>query len=232
MQAKKSKKTISSELSYLFGLLILALGTALMERADFGMSMVVAPAYLLYRKLSLVFPAFTFGMAEYLFQALLLLILSLIQRKGKKSYLFSFCTALLYGCLLDFVLWIFQSLPTAGNPDRLICYLLGLFFCSTGVSFLFRTYLPPEAYELFVKEIAERFSLPTHRVKTVYDCLSCLIGLLLSFLFFGWGHLEGVKLGTIFCALVNGWLIGWIGNRLDHFFVFQDVFPSLKKFFS
>ena len=37
----------------------------------------------------------------------------------------------------------------------------------------------------------------------------------LAFAFFGWGRFEGVKAGTILCALVNGWLIGWIDRRLS-----------------
>lgn len=41
-----------TEAAYFIGLVTLALGTALMERADFGMSMVVAPAYLVYLKVS------------------------------------------------------------------------------------------------------------------------------------------------------------------------------------
>jgi uncharacterized membrane protein YczE len=48
----QTKKVFSSELAYLFGILILALGTAFMEKADFGMSMVVAPAYLIHLKIS------------------------------------------------------------------------------------------------------------------------------------------------------------------------------------
>ena len=45
------KKTFYSEYAYIFGILFLALGTALMEKADFGMSMVVAPAYILHLKI-------------------------------------------------------------------------------------------------------------------------------------------------------------------------------------
>ena len=46
------QRTFYTELAYFLGLLILALGTAFMERSDFGVSMVVAPAYLLHRKVS------------------------------------------------------------------------------------------------------------------------------------------------------------------------------------
>lgn len=75
------KKTFYSEAAWIAGALFLALGTAMMERADFGMSTVVAPAYLLYLKLSQSLPFFSFGMAEYTLQAILLVILGLILRK-------------------------------------------------------------------------------------------------------------------------------------------------------
>ena len=66
------KRTFFTEVSYVAGIIALALGTALMERADFGMSMVVAPAYLIYLKVSQYLAWFTFGMAEYCLQALLI----------------------------------------------------------------------------------------------------------------------------------------------------------------
>lgn len=57
-----------AELAYVLGLIILALGVALMEKADLGISMVVAPAYLISLKVSFL----TFGRAEYTLQAVLL----------------------------------------------------------------------------------------------------------------------------------------------------------------
>lgn len=54
----KDKKTFYTELSYLLGILILALDTAFMERADFGVSMVVAPAYILHLKISQILQCF------------------------------------------------------------------------------------------------------------------------------------------------------------------------------
>ena len=60
----KRKPILYTEAAYVLGMIILALGTALMERADFGMSMVVAPAYLLHMALSPTLPFFSFGMAE------------------------------------------------------------------------------------------------------------------------------------------------------------------------
>ena len=58
----KTRKTFSTELAYLIGIIVLAFGSAFMEKADFGMSMVVAPAYLLHLKISEFLPFYTFGM--------------------------------------------------------------------------------------------------------------------------------------------------------------------------
>ena len=38
------KRTFSTELAYVFGIVFVARGVVLMEKADFGVSMVVAPA--------------------------------------------------------------------------------------------------------------------------------------------------------------------------------------------
>ena len=90
------KRTFSTELAYVFGIVFVALGVVLMEKADFGVSMVVAPAYLLYRWLSPVWSFVAFGMAEYCLQAVLLLAMCLLLR-FRVSYLFSFVTAVVYG---------------------------------------------------------------------------------------------------------------------------------------
>lgn len=221
----KQKKVFYTEIAYLAGILTLAFGTALMEWADYGMSMVVAPAYLLYLKLSQYYPAFTFGMAEYVLQAFLLIVLSLVLRKFKLSYLFSFATALMYGFALDLFMLLVGSFSISGTGWRIAFFIGGMLVCAAGVSLLFHTYISPEAYELVVKELSAKFGWNISKVKTVYDCCSCIVGISMSFAFFGFGHFEGVKLGTIICALVNGWIIGQISMMLERGFEFKDAFP-------
>ena len=70
------KLTIYSEIAYLFGILLLALGNSFSAYADFGMSMVVAPAYVLHLALVDILPWFSFGVAEYTVQALVILAFS------------------------------------------------------------------------------------------------------------------------------------------------------------
>ena len=119
------KKRISNEMAYVLGNILVAIGVALMERSDFGVSMVVAPAYVIYRKLSLVLPFFTFGMAEYSFQAVLLIAMCLVLRRFRVSYLFSFVTAVFYGVILDLVMLPAALLPNEGFVVRAILYALG-----------------------------------------------------------------------------------------------------------
>ena len=118
------KKTFYTEVAYVLGIVILALGTALMEKADFGMSMVVAPAYLLHLKISQTLPVFSFGMAEYTLQAAILLLLGLAMRRFKLSYLFSFGTAVIYGVTLDSVMLLTAALPANAFALRGAYYLL------------------------------------------------------------------------------------------------------------
>lgn len=224
------KKTFYTEAAYGCGLASLALGTALMEAADFGVSMVVAPAYLLYLRLSLLIPGFTFGTAEYTLQAALLLCMMLLLRRFRLSYLFSFVTALLYGALLDGAMALVGLMDAGTVAVRCAFYAGGLLLCAIGVSLLFRTYISPEVYELFVKEVSARYGVEIHRFKTGYDCVSCLAGVVLSFAFFGFGTFQGVKWGTVLCALVNGFLISRCSAFWDRHCVFRDGLP-LRRYF-
>ena len=226
------KPAFYTELSYFLGIIILASGTAFMERADLGMSMVVAPAYILHLKLSETMPFYTFGMSEYVLQAVLLIFLSLVLRRFKRSYLFSFVTAVLYGFALDGALLLAAFLPCTGLALRILYYVIGTLMGAVSIALLFHTYFTPEAYELFVKEIADRTGKEISRVKTVYDIASLLVSVLLSFLFFGLWHFEGVKIGTLITALTNGFLIGKVGTWLDRTFDFKDALPFQKVFLS
>lgn len=65
------------------------------------------------------------------------------------------------------------------------------------------------------------------KTKTIYDCTSCLLSVILSFAFFG--KLVGVQWGTIVCALVNGWLVSQSSLVLESKFQFKDALPLREK---
>ena len=224
------KATFYTEIAYILGIAGLAIGTALMEKADMGISMVVAPAYLIYLKLSTVWPFVTFGMAEYALQICLLVIMIVVLRKFKVSYLFSFVTAVIYGFALDGCMAAVANIDASFIALRLGFYIVGLLLCAVGIAFIFHTYISPEVYELFVKEVSAKTHRNINNFKMAYDCVSCLIAIIFSFLFFGLLHFEGVKLGTILCALINGKLIGLISRLMEKRLAFIDCLPVRKYF--
>lgn len=221
------KPVFYAEAAFGVGLLLLAFGTALTAYGDFGISMVVAPAYILHLKVSEFLPFFSFGMAEYVLQAAVLLFMAALLRKFRVVWLLSFVTAVLYGLILDASMLLMALLPDIFTL-RLVIYVLGALICDVGISLLFRTYLPPEVYELFMKEIARKLGKPIPTIKTVYDCTSMAVAIAMSLLFFG--TLRGIGIGSVICALVNGALIRAFTKMFDRIFEFSDRFPLRKRF--
>jgi len=230
LEIVNKRSVFYTELAYVFGLLTLAVGTALMTKGDFGVSMIVAPAYLLHLKLSQIVPFFSFGMAEYCLQVVILLLTVIAVRKFKPYYLFAIITAVLYGVVLDGAMLLVSFIPFSGIASRLVTYILGLCFSGAGVSLMFHTYITPESYELFVKEISDKFKLNITVFKTCYDCTSCVAALIMSFAFFGFGRFEGIGVGTVIVAFVNGWVIGMFTKLFERVFVFEDG-TALRRFF-
>lgn len=227
---KAEKRIFYTELSYVFGMIIMAFGAAFTELGGLGMSMVVAPAYILHLKISEFLPWFSFGIAEYCIQGLIILITVLAVRRFKLSYLFSFVTALLYGALLDSAIFAVSFIPNETLILRIVWFCVGTLLCSIAVSLFFHTYISPEAYELIIREISDKFKVNINKTKTVYDLISTVIGIILSFVFFGFGVFKGVGIGTVICAIINGFLIGRISAFFEKHFTFKNRF-NLEPYF-
>ena len=214
------------ELSFLVGTLILPLGTSMMACGNFGLSVVVVPAYLLSLKIDFL----TFGMAEYCLQGVMLIGFCLIMGKFRVSYLFSFFAAFTYGVVLDLWLPVISAIPLDSLSDRVILYVTGMLVNSFAVSFYFRSYFPPQMYELIVKGLSEKFGIDMGKFKIGYDLGSCAVGLIMGFLFFG--RIEGIGVGSVVCAFVNGVLISFWCRFIDRFFDFSPRFPKWQEFFA
>lgn len=221
------KRVFYTELSYFIGIAIVALGTALTAWGDFGISMVVAPAFILHLKMSQLIPWFTFGVAEYVLQAVILLLMICLLKRVKITYLLSFLTAIFYGLVLDGGAALLALLPAPGVGARLIAYICGDLAVCAGVALVFHTYIPPEAYEMFVMELSRKLHIKLHTFKTIYDCASLVVAVAMSFLLLG--SLQGVGVGTVICALLNGTLINLFSKLFERFWKFEDKFTLRSK---
>ncbi len=194
--------------------------------------MIVAPAYILSEKI----PFLTFGQSEYVLQAIVFVAFCLLMKKVKTVYFSSFLTCLLYGWILDtwrMVVPLFNpAITPPGSMDwplRLLLFAVGMLLTSFSVVLFFGSYLYPQVYDFFVKGISKRFGFPRAKFKSVFD-LSCLaVSCAMTLLFFG--KFVGVGIGTLFMALVNGWLIGKCGNWLENHVDFVPLFPRFAAHF-
>ncbi len=226
------KITVPSELLYILAIVLLSFAVAMLTAANFGVSMIVAPAYLLSLKVGFL----SFGQAEYLIQAGLFIVFCLIMRRFKVAYLSSFVTCLLYGAVLDLWRCIPVFDPTVTKPGsmalwlRLLMYALGVVLTSLSVAVFYKTYLYPQVYDFFVKGVSSKFGVKLVVFKTSFD-LSCLaVAAVMTLLFFG--KFEGIGFGTLIMACINGPLIGVFGRLIDRSCNIKPLFSKFSEHFA
>ncbi len=225
------KIKLSSEVVYFLAIVLLALAVAILTAADFGISMIVAPAYLLSLKTGVL----SFGQAEYVVQAGVFILLCIILKSFKLSYLSSFLTCLIYGLVLD--LW--RKIPcfdqSVTPPDRIalwlriVMFVAGVTLTSFSVALFFKTYLYPQVYDFFVKAVSNRYNVRLSALKTAVDLACLTASVVMTFAFFG--EIKGIGWGTLVMALINGTLIGFFSKLLDRVFDFKPSLPRLAAFF-
>lgn len=225
------KITIYSELVYVMAMLIITLSVAMCTAADFGVSMIVAPAYILHLKFSFL----TFGQAEYIVQGLLFVLFCIIMKSFRFTYFGSFITALIYGAVLDLWCMIIPALNPSVTPAgsmpmavRVALFAASMVLTSFSVSLFFRTYLHPEVYDMFVSAIADRYNLNTSKFKYIFDFTCLAVSIVMTLVFFR--RIEGIGIGTVVICVVNGFLIGMFGKIMDKYVTIKPLFPKFKEF--
>ena len=207
---------ISNEAVYLLAVFVLSLATAMLAAADFGMSMVVAPAYIVSLKVKFL----TFGQAEYIVQGILFLIFCILMGRVKFLYFFAFVSGLIYGAVLDFWRTVIPHFNpgiyppgTLPVPVRIVYFIAGFLLNSLGVALYFKTYFYPQVYEFFVKGISMRFGISLPKFKIRFDMTCLAAAALLSFVMFR--GIVGIGIGTVVLAFLNGPLIGFYGKWME-----------------
>lgn len=215
-----------NEAAWVLGQILCALGVCLCTKANFGLSMIAAPPYILHLKMINIFSWYSQGTSEYIWQGVLLLIMCLAVQKFKPRYLLSFVSAVLFGFILDAWLEVFGGNGAyTGMAARITAFILGESITALAIAFYFRTDMPLTIYELAVVEIAERYNFDKNRTKQCND----IIMLAVSFVFAAVlnRNFAGIGVGTIIITIVNAWLIALFGKLLDKIFTFEPRFNKL-----
>lgn len=230
----------ANELLWVFGVVFVALGVAVCSKADLGVSMIAAPAFVLSEALMQMWDALNVGVTEYIIQGIMLAVLCVIVKGFNWRYLLAFAVAVVYGYTLNLFLWLLGGVQFETVALRWVMLILGDMITAFGVACFFRTYMPLQVYELFVAEIAEHFHIPISKTKWTFDMVLLGISLILAFTLFGdvrsfdWstiGHtsFHSIGLGTLVTAAINSPLISLMGKVADRCFEPGARFAKLEQ---
>lgn len=228
----KKKIKIYNEFIYLSGLIILSFAVAMIAAADFGVSMIVAPAYIL----SLKFTFLTFGQSEYIIQGIMFILMCIIMKRFRVMYLISFATCLVYGAILD--MW--RTIIPMFNPEitasgsmsmsiRIVFFIAGMILTGISVAMLFRTYIYPQVYDFFVKAVSDVRKIERTKLKRGFDAVCFALACVMTLILFK--DFVGIGWGTIIMTLTNGILIGKAGDLFDFLFDVKPLFPKIEEKF-
>lgn len=229
----------SSELLWVFGIVFVALGVTLCSKANLGVSMIAAPAFIISEFISQFNSFFDVGVTEYILQGIMLISLCIIIKKFNWRYLLAFAVAVLYGYTLNFFIWIFAGLEFNAVWLRYLMLIIGDIITAFGVACFFRTYMPLQVYELFVAEISDHLKINIDRVKGIFDISLLFISIVLSLTLFGdvksfdWSSLwhnsfHNIGVGTLITTAINSPVISLMGKVIDRFSDNSPCFPKLE----
>ena len=229
----------ASELLWVLGTIFVALGVSLCSKANLGVSMIAAPAFIIAEAI----PKFSVGVMEYIVQGILLIVLCIIIRRFRVKYLLAFAVAVIYGYVLDLFLFLLGDINIYATWLRWVTLLIGDCCVAFGVACFFRTYLPLQVYELFVSELSDKFKFNINKTKWVFDISLLIISVTLALTLFGdigefnirtIGHsaFHNIGLGTFVTTLINSPIINFMGKIIDRCFEktarFEKVETLLK----
>ncbi|MBQ5591383.1 MAG: hypothetical protein IIU80_00345 [Clostridia bacterium] len=233
---KKVKKT--SELLWIFGIVFVALGVAICSKADLGVSMIAAPAFVVQEAVARLLPELSVGITEYIIQGILLILLCIVVRKFSWKYLLAFAVAVLYGYTLNFFLWLLGDIQFSEVWLRWIMLIIGDIITAFGVACFFRTYMPLQVFELFVAELTASFRLDIKKVKWSFDITLLAVSVLLAVTLFGdlkdfdfskiaYTSFHSIGLGTLVTTAINSPVISLMGRLIDKVTEPSPMFPAL-----
>lgn len=215
-----------NEAAWLLGVLLCALGVALATKANFGLSMIAAPPYIIHIFMENFFPWYSQGTSEYIWQGVLLLVMCIIVRRFRVKYLLTFVCAVIFGLAVDGFLWLLGgSAVYATLAARIIAFIVSEIITAVAIACYFRTDLPLPVYELVASEIAKCYSLNMNKVKQANDLIMLALSLILAFVLNR--SFAGIGIGTIIITLVNASLIALAGKILDTYCDFSPRFPRV-----
>ena len=184
---------------YAVGLLFMAFGVAFSVNSGLGVSPVNSLPYVVSLVLGVDMGSCVIGV----FSFYVLVQILIYRRDFKWINLTQIVFSTLFGYFVDFAKAVVGDFALPTYPGQLIMLAVSMVLVALGVCLYMDAGLVNMPMEGMTNAIAERIvKKPFHDVKVAVDCLAVAAAILLSFV--GLGGLEGIREGTLLCALLVG----------------------------
>ena len=221
----KKKITNVGEAAWVTGNIICAIGNCFVAKGAFGVAAIIAPAFVLNRVIGVI----TVGVSEYIIQGILLVLCCLTIKKFKGKFIATICNILFYGACFDLIDSMLGFIQPSTLQDRIVVCVVGTLFTTFGVAMMLRTYIPPSAYEIFVKEISEEKGMNMNKFKFYFDGMMVGLAIVGRVAFLGEITFDLIGPLTIISAFMNSVLIAFFGKILDKYVDFSPAIPRLYE---
>lgn len=188
---------------YIVGLLFLAFGVAFSVNSNLGVSPVNSLPYVV----SLITETDMGSCVIVIFGSYILVQILLLRRNFQWINLTQMVFSTLFGYFVDFAKWVVGDFALPTYFGQLAMLAISIILVAAGVCLYMDVKLVNMPMEGMTHAIKETLlpGLAFHDVKVIMDCVVVGIGVVLSFLFLG--RLDGIREGTVICALLVGKLM-------------------------
>ena len=206
---------LKNHLTLVVAIFIMALGIAFSVKANLGTSPISCVPYVLSLGLPLTIGEFTI-----IFNAFLLFLqFAILRRDFEYIQLLQIIVCVIFGYFIDFQLFAISSLNPTDYIQQWIYVLLGCIILGLGICIEVKCdsiILPGDGLLNTICKVSGR---DFGRIKPLFDLSMVISAVIISFLLFG--TLVGVREGTVFAALVLGFIIQFydkiFGEKLNKF---------------
>ena len=204
----KSKKLAARLMIYCVGLLVLAFGIALAVNSNLGVSPVSSLPYVVSQILNV-----SLGTCTIIVYTLYVLVQMVLNgKKFQPTLLLQLVFSTVFGYFVDGAKYILGDFMLPVYLGQLTMLAASIVLISFSLVLYIDVQIAPMPAEGLVGCIADKFGIPFSKVKTLFDCASVLVGMVLCFVFLG--RLTGIREGTVITALLVGRFMGFFRKLL------------------
>ena len=205
--------------AFIIGLLVNALGVAIIKNAALGTSPITVIPDVLSIAFSLSFLGITsFGIFVFIFNLILVILqILLLRRWFKLEYLIQIPVALVFAYLSDIGVQILSFMKTTNYALCLLYLIIGCIVLGFGVYLEMIANVVMLPGESFARAIAMTLNKEFGICKVCFDAAMTIIALVLTLILMH--RLEGVREGTIVAAII----VGYVARLIN------KLFPSVPE---